>query len=70
VTTRALSGVLAELRTVERDVLLLYAWEDLSYPEIARALDIPVGTVRSRLFRARRALRSALGSTSEETSDE
>jgi RNA polymerase sigma-70 factor (ECF subfamily) len=70
VTTRALSGVLAELRTVERDVLLLYAWEDLSYPEIAQALDIPIGTVRSRLFRARRALRSALGPTFEEHSNE
>jgi RNA polymerase sigma factor (sigma-70 family) len=70
VTTRALSGVLAELRTAERDVLLLFAWEDLSYPEIAQALDIPIGTVRSRLFRARRALRSALGPAFEEHSDE
>ncbi|WP_344215894.1 RNA polymerase sigma factor [Kribbella sancticallisti] len=55
---------------MERDVLLLYAWEDLSYPEIASALDIPVGTVRSRLHRARRVLRSALGSDFEETSHE
>ena len=59
--SRALAGVLARLRQSERDVLLLYAWEDLSYPEIADALDIPVGTVASRLHRARRALRTALG---------
>lgn len=70
ITTRALSGVLANLRSAERDVLLLFAWEDLSYPEIAQALNIPLGTVRSRLFRARRALRSALGPSFEEHSDE
>ncbi|WP_232828125.1 RNA polymerase sigma factor [Kribbella monticola] len=45
---RVLSEVLAGLRSAERDVLLLYAWEELSYPEIAQALDIPLGTVRSR----------------------
>jgi RNA polymerase sigma-70 factor (ECF subfamily) len=41
----------------ERDALLLYVWEELSYDEIAAALDIPVGTVRSRLHRARQLLR-------------
>jgi len=41
----------------ERDVLLLYVWEELSYDEIAAALDLPVGTVRSRLNRARTRLR-------------
>jgi RNA polymerase sigma-70 factor (ECF subfamily) len=48
----------------ERDVLLLYVWEELSYDEIATALDIRVGTVRSRLNRAReglRELRTAIG---------
>ncbi|MGZ0151024.1 RNA polymerase sigma factor [Kribbella sp. WER1] len=64
--SRLLTGVLARLRPAERDVLLLYAWEDLSYTEIAQALDLPVGTVRSRLHRARRALRSALGPDFEE----
>lgn len=48
---------LAEMEPVERDVVLLFAWEDLSYAEIARALAVPVGTVRSRLHRARRRLR-------------
>jgi RNA polymerase sigma-70 factor (ECF subfamily) len=41
----------------ERDVLLLYVWEELSYEEIAAALELPVGTVRSRLNRARTRLR-------------
>ena len=45
----------------DRDVLLLIAWADLSYEEVAVALDIPAGTVRSRLHRARRKVREALG---------
>jgi len=42
-------------------LLLLIAWADLSYEEVARAVAIPVGTVRSRLNRARRKTREALG---------
>ncbi len=53
--------VLARLDPDQRDVLLLYAWEELSYEEIATALGVPVGTVRSRLSRGRAALRSLLG---------
>jgi RNA polymerase sigma-70 factor (ECF subfamily) len=41
----------------EREALLLYAWEELPYEEIAAALSVPVGTVRSRLNRARARLR-------------
>lgn len=41
----------------DREVLFLFAWEDLSYGEIADSLDIPVGTVRSRLNRVRTVLR-------------
>ena len=41
----------------ERDTLLLYVWEDLSYQEIALALDVPIGTVRSRINRARTHLK-------------
>jgi RNA polymerase sigma-70 factor, ECF subfamily len=44
----------------EREALLLFAWEDLSYQSVAEALDLPVGTVRSRLNRARAHLRELL----------
>jgi RNA polymerase sigma factor (sigma-70 family) len=47
------AAALAALSPEEREVLLLYAWAELNYDEIARALDLPVGTVRSRLNRAR-----------------
>lgn len=47
----------------DRDALLLLAWAELSYEEIAEALQIPVGTVRSRISRARRRLRAALDAT-------
>ena len=55
-----LAEALADLRPEERDVLLLYAWADLGYEEIAAALGIRVGTVRSRLHRGRARLRAAL----------
>ncbi|MGI5167637.1 RNA polymerase sigma factor [Spirillospora sp. CA-253888] len=62
---RDLARALAGLNRGDRDVLLLVAWGDLSYQEVARALDIPIGTVRSRLNRARRRLRAALGAAEE-----
>ncbi|OEV05454.1 RNA polymerase sigma factor [Streptomyces oceani] len=58
---RPLAEALARLSARDRDVLLLTAWADLSYEETARALAIPVGTVRSRLNRARKQMRKALG---------
>jgi RNA polymerase sigma-70 factor (ECF subfamily) len=51
------ADAVAELPPGERDALLLFVWEELSYEEIAAALGVPVGTVRSRLNRARRRLR-------------
>ncbi|MFA5882633.1 MAG: RNA polymerase sigma factor [Acidimicrobiia bacterium] len=51
---------LERLPTEERDALLLYAWEELTYAEIAVAQDVPTGTVRSRISRARARLRAAL----------
>ncbi|NYF58006.1 RNA polymerase sigma-70 factor (ECF subfamily) [Micromonospora purpureochromogenes] len=58
---RLLLDALALLSDGDRDVLLLIAWEELTYDEVAAALAIPVGTVRSRLNRARRLLREQLG---------
>jgi RNA polymerase sigma-70 factor (ECF subfamily) len=55
-----LAAALASLGAGDREVLLLYAWGDLSYEEIALALRLPVGTVRSRLHRARERVRRDL----------
>ncbi len=58
------ADAVARLPEEERDALILYVWEELSYEEIASALDVPVGTVRSRLNRARlslRELRASIG---------
>jgi len=48
------------LEATEREILMLREYEELSYEEIAEVLAIPVNTVRSRLFRARMALRELL----------
>jgi RNA polymerase sigma-70 factor, ECF subfamily len=55
-----LAAALAALRPEEREALVLYAWADLSYEEIARATGVAVGTVRSRLARARARLTDQL----------
>jgi RNA polymerase sigma-70 factor (ECF subfamily) len=44
----------------EREALLLFAWENLSYQSVAEALELPIGTVRSRLNHARAQLRELL----------
>jgi RNA polymerase sigma factor (sigma-70 family) len=56
-----IAGALAALNHDQREVLLLHAWADLSHEEIAAALGIAQGTARSRLSRARAALRAQLG---------
>jgi RNA polymerase sigma-70 factor (ECF subfamily) len=61
--SRQLAAALARLSAKLRDTMLLAAWSDLSYEEIAVALGVPVGTVRSRLSRARRRLRQTMGDT-------
>jgi RNA polymerase sigma factor (sigma-70 family) len=57
---KPLFDALSRLEPHDRDVLLLVAWEELSYEEVAEALGIPVGTVRSRLSRARAQVQRAL----------
>jgi RNA polymerase sigma factor (sigma-70 family) len=58
-----LAAALAALPAGDRDVLLLIAWEQLTYQEVSRALGIPVGTVQSRLHRARAKVRQVLAGT-------
>ena len=53
---RRVADAIGTLPEAERQVLLLFAWEELSYEEIALALGVPVGTVRSRLSRGRARL--------------
>ena len=51
-----LSAALLELSHEERSLILLLAWADLTYEQLAHALDVPVGTVRSRVSRVRSKL--------------
>jgi RNA polymerase sigma-70 factor (ECF subfamily) len=53
--------VLRSLSTEQREVVLLVAVEQLTYEQVSRALDIPIGTVMSRLSRARERMRQLLG---------
>jgi RNA polymerase sigma factor (sigma-70 family) len=55
-----LVGQLRRLPAADRDTLLLIVWGELSYEEAATALGVPVGTVRSRIARARRRLATAI----------
>ncbi|MFI6296473.1 RNA polymerase sigma factor [Nonomuraea sp. NPDC050790] len=61
VTVQKLSAALAGLSRGERDVVLLVAYGELTYDEVAAALGVANGTVASRLSRARNKLRDALG---------
>jgi RNA polymerase sigma-70 factor (ECF subfamily) len=56
-TLAAVRQVYGRLRRAEREVLALCVWSGLDYAEAAQALGVPVGTVRSRLSRARARLR-------------
>ena len=60
-SARRVAAALMRLPAAHRNVLLLVAWGDLTYDEAAVALGVPVGTVRSRLSRARTKVRQALG---------
>jgi RNA polymerase sigma-70 factor (ECF subfamily) len=58
---QALFAALESLPVSNRQIILLCEIEEMSYREIAQVLDVPIGTVMSRLSRARNALRRTLG---------
>lgn len=62
---RSIVRALPALPGDEVETLLLFVWDGLSYEECARALDVPIGTVRSRLSRVRRRLHAILAAPSE-----
>jgi RNA polymerase sigma factor (sigma-70 family) len=68
--SRRLGAALARLPAGHRDALLLVTWAELTYEQAAQALGVPVGTVRSRVNRARSKLRKALGGTDPTTAHE
>ncbi|MFI9560286.1 RNA polymerase sigma factor [Nonomuraea endophytica] len=55
-----LARALASLSSQDRNAILLLAWGELSYAEIAAILDLPLGTVKAKIHRARMKLRKAL----------
>ena len=55
-----LVGELLRLPAADRDTLLLVVWGELSYAEAATALSVPIGTIRSRIARARQRLGAAI----------
>src|SRR5262249_12346714 len=61
-----LAEALRTLAAVDRDTLLLYAWAGLTYEEVAVATDVSIGTVRSRIHRARTRVRAHLETIAEE----
>lgn len=61
---------IATLAASDRDTLVLFALEGLSYAEVAEVLAIPVGTVRSRINRARTQIRELLNSTGQVLPDQ
>jgi RNA polymerase sigma factor (sigma-70 family) len=68
--TGRIALILKRMPAIDRETLLLYAWADLTYEGIADVMDVPVGTVRSRLNRARKTLRDALPEQLEETEND
>ncbi|MGD2115156.1 MAG: RNA polymerase sigma factor [Acidobacteriota bacterium] len=63
---RAVRREVERLPEIHRTVLVLRDWEELAYAEIAEVLEVPVGTVRSRLHQARARLATALRDLMEE----
>jgi len=63
-----LRQALGKLERLDREILMFREFEQLSYAEIAKLLNVPVNTVRSRLFRARMALRELLAAPARKSS--
>ena len=63
---REVADALAALRPADREILLLHAWAELSDSEIADAIGLPPGTVKSRLSRTRERLRNRLADIGQE----
>ncbi len=66
----AVADAVTSLPQPERDALVLHVWEGLAYDDIAAALGVPIGTVRSRLNRARKRLRELDDASGEEHDDD
>ncbi len=64
-----LAAAFKQLAPVHREIIVLIFIEDLSYPEVANVLGIPVGTVKSRLSNAKRMLRTLLDHRRERKDD-
>lgn len=58
---RQINQALSRLSEGDRNAIVLYAVEELTYQQISEALGIPIGTIRSRIFRARSILRELIG---------
>jgi RNA polymerase sigma-70 factor (ECF subfamily) len=65
---KAIQNALAELPVNFREIILLCDIEEMSYQEIAQTLSVPMGTVMSRLSRARKAMRTLLSAGRENSS--
>ena len=59
-STPIVSAALLELSHEERNLILLLTWADLTYEQLGEALDLPIGTIRSRVSRVRSKLRERL----------
>ena len=66
---RDLERAIAQLPEEQRSVILLVGLEGMRYEEVAAVLDVPVGTIRSRLSRGREALRRLTGTVPDEVAD-